>query len=212
MPEHAQHFQDEGRQAHAARLGMWVFLASEILLFGALFGIYAASRAHHPEAFGAGVEHSARAIGTINTFLLLTSSFTAAAAVHRLREDRPHDSAVLLFATCALGLAFLGLKGFEYAKHLHEGLTPGPAGAYFAHHPEPAALPVFWTLYWITTGLHSLHVIAGLLVMGLLLVAVLTGRVGRTRAHTLEVGALYWHLVDVVWIFVWPMFYLAGGR
>ncbi len=210
---HASHFEDLGKQAHAARLGMWVFLGSEVLLFGALFALYAGSRAHHPEAFASGVDHSMRVVGSLNTFVLLTSSFTIASAVHELRDGRRRLAAGLAFATVALGCLFLALKGFEWSKHVHEGLLPGAHGHWFREHaPTLPGFATFWTLYWTMTGLHAVHVVIGGAVVLVLAWRVLRGRLDPPYEHPLEVGALYWHLVDVVWIFLWPCFYLMGSH
>ncbi|MGZ3478491.1 MAG: cytochrome c oxidase subunit 3, partial [Polyangiales bacterium] len=118
--EHASHFESLAIQAHAARLGMWVFLASEVLLFGALFMLYAASRVEHAAAFHEGIRHTDRVLGSVNTLVLLTSSFTVAAAVHVLRASKVARAFVLLATTIVLALVFLGLKGLEWSKHVRE--------------------------------------------------------------------------------------------
>lgn len=208
-PSHEEHFESLERQKTAARLGMWVFLASEVLLFAGLFALYAAQRALHPDAFAAGVRESVHWVGHTNTFVLLTSSALLALAVHVLRADRRRLAAALLAATVALGLAFLALKGVEYAEHVRHGQVPGGRGPFFEAHPQPEGLPVFFTLYWITTGAHAVHVSAGVLVLAFFALWTFRRRLGATHAHRLEVAALYWHLVDAVWIFLWPLYYLV---
>lgn len=174
--------------AHAARLGMWLFLASEVLLVAVLFTIYADARTHHPAIFHHEIHaHADKILGSVNTAVLLVSSTLVAAAVHALKGNAHTRATALVVATAILGLAFLGIKGHEYLDHFHQGIVPGHG--------------IFWTLYFTMTGLHALHVFGG--VVTLLVIA-------RTKDTTvLENVALYWHLVDVVWIFLWPLFYLA---
>jgi cytochrome c oxidase subunit 3 len=206
---HLEHFQDLERQAHAARLGIWVFLASELLLFAGLFALYGAYRVHYPQAFGWGVDHNVRALGTLNTAILISSSYAVATSVHALRQGRSKLAAGLLGFTLLCGAAFLFIKGIEYAGHFREGVFPGGHGAFFASRPE--GLKVFYTLYFLMTGLHGIHVLVGMGLLGWLLSKVLRGHLAVPRTHPLEIGAVYWHLIDVVWIFLWPIFYLTPG-
>jgi cytochrome c oxidase subunit 3 len=208
MTTHAPHFEALGTQAHASRLGMWIFLVSEMLLFAGLFALYAAYRAGASAAFHEGIRDSTRVLGSINTGVLLVSSTCVAVAVHALRDSRPGLAALLIAATIALGWLFLVIKLTEYGKHFDEGIYPGGRGRYFIEHPSPGLGP-FWTLYFVTTGLHALHVTVGTVVLGFTLLGVLRRTIGVTRVHVLENAALYWHLVDVIWIFLWPLYYLA---
>lgn len=209
-PEHEHHFQDLETQAHAARLGMWVFLASEALLFGALFTLYSAARVQHAESFREGIAHTDKVLGSLNTLILLTSSFTVAAAVHVLKAGRRGTAILCLLASIAMGALFMVFKLLEWSHHFHEGIYPG-GGTHFFHEHPAQGLPIFFTLYYIMTGLHALHVLAGMTVLGIMALGIVRGLVSPSHAHRLEVGALYWHLVDVVWIFLWPIFYLTGG-
>jgi cytochrome c oxidase subunit 3 len=194
------------RQHATARLGMWVFLGSESLLFAGLFALYAAYRFTYPVEFHAAAAHSNLAIGTINTYILLTSSLTMALAIHATRRGRRRQTVALLGATIALGLGFDVLKAIEYAGHLAEGLAPG---SYYAFGALPArGVVLYVTLYYLLTGLHALHVTGGLCVLVWL---ALRARRGDFTPHShiaLELGGLYWHLVDLVWIFLWPLLYL----
>ncbi len=203
-----EHFAGLETQMHAARLGMWIFLASEVLLFGALFALYATSRAAHPTAFHAGVRSNTKLLGSLNTGVLLTSSTLVAASVPLLRLGRRKVSGILITGTIALALLFLFIKFTEYRRHFHEGIYPGGAGSFFAIHDERGT-STFWTLYYAMTGLHAVHVSIGALVLGVLLAQLVRGTLDDAAAHRLEIGALYWHLVDVLWIFLWPLFYLA---
>lgn len=201
-------FEDIPKQEHALRFGMWLFLASEVLLFAGLFALYTAYRTKYSADFAAGFHHNWLALGSINTVVLIVSSFTVAWSVHSLRADRRRTTIIMLAITMALGFTFLVLKGIEYTDHIREGILPGAHYAY-AELATPGA-KVFFTLYYLMTGVHAIHMIIGLGLM-----AWLTRRVVRyvTTAgyHAeLELGALYWHLVDSIWIFLWPLFYLAG--
>ncbi len=210
MAAPAAHFEDIEKQAHAARLGMWVFLASEVLFFAGLFALYAAYRTEHPHGFGVGVAENTIAWGSVNTGVLLVSSYTVALAVHELRRGRSRASALLLGLTILLGLCFLAVKTGEYMKHFEEGIYPAGVGDFFREHDE-AGTKIFFTLYFCMTGLHAIHVLVGMAVLSFLLVKVLRREIGPLAAYPLAIGAVYWHLVDVVWIFLWPLFYLTPG-
>jgi cytochrome c oxidase subunit 3 len=206
-PRLGEQYADFPQQDYSLKFGMWVFLGSETLLFGGLFALYAAYRDMYGQDFVDAIRHNTLAYGTANMYVLLTSSFTVALAVWAARLGRPRRTVGLLIATIALGMVFMVLKGFEYAKHVRERALPG---GYF-HYAE---LPTFganrfFTLYWTMTGLHALHVAAGLVVLSWLTLRAM--RHFYTPAHhaTLEMGTLYWHLVDVMWIFLWPILYLA---
>jgi cytochrome c oxidase subunit 3 len=209
-PAHAEHFENLERQAHAARLGMWVFLASEVLLFAGLFALYFGYRLVALAGFAAGIAHNARVAGTVNTVVLICSSFAVAMAVDRVRRGRRATAVLLLAIAIALGGVFLVIKGLEYRAHFHDGVWPGMRGRFFLEHAIPG-VGVFYTLYFLMTGLHAIHVIVG---MGVLTFAMRwVARTGDARAveHRVEVAAMYWHLIDVIWIFLWPMFYLMHG-
>jgi cytochrome c oxidase subunit 3 len=205
-PRLYEQFEDLEKQAHAARFGMWVFLGSEVLLFAGLFALYAGYRTMYPAEFAAAVGHDDVAIGTTNTVILITSSFTVATALHAVRKGHPRGAAGLLLVSIAGGALFLVLKGVEYAQHFHEGIYPGTNLV----DPELATYgaKTFFTLYYLMTGLHALHVTVGIVILFWLAWGA-WHRVYSSASYTrVEVGALYWHLVDVLWIFLWPMLYL----
>jgi cytochrome c oxidase subunit III len=206
--EPASHFESLEQQAHAARLGMWVFLASEVLLFGAAFTLFVGYQVHFPDAFRHAIEHNTKVLGTVNTGVLLTSSTLVAGGVHALRGGHRRAAGGLVAGTIALAFVFLAIKAFEYREHFHHGIYPGGAGHFFLEHGE-RGMAEFWTLYYAMTGLHALHVTIGAVVLGVLLLRVLRGHIVSANAYRLEVGAIYWHLIDVIWIFLWPLFYLA---
>jgi cytochrome c oxidase subunit III len=204
--EPADHFESVERQEHAAHLGMWLFLTSEVLLFGALFALYTGYRLQYPADFAAAVHHNDIAIGTVNTAVLVSSSFTAAWAVHSARLGSKRGVVASLGMTLLLGACFLVLKSLEYRAHFAEGIYPG---SYYrlAELPSHGAR-IFFTLYFFITGLHALHVVAGLTALAVLTWLAALGRHTPGHYTSLELGVLYWHLVDVIWIFVWPLMYL----
>lgn len=208
MTDVEAHFEDLETQAHAARLGLWVFLASEVLLFGALFALFASYRTHYPAEFRQAVADNTKVLGSINTAVLLVSSTLVACSVHALRSGKQRLCALLLGATMGLGLVFLAIKLTEYAQHFREGIYPGGSGRYFSAHGL-RGFADFWSLYFGMTGLHAVHVTVGVVVLGTMLVGVLRGGLTPRSSYRLELGATYWHLVDLVWIFLWPLFYLA---
>lgn len=209
---HEDHFESIERQALAATLGMWVFLASEILFFGALFTVYASYRAQAPRAFAEAVAENTFWFGSANTVVLLTSSFLVALAVHYTRHARPRLAARLVFATALLGVAFISIKAYEYYHHFELGIFPGGNGHWFVEQERAPGSVAFWTLYFIMTGLHAIHVFVGVAALVVLGWLVRARRIGSPNAHALENGALYWHLVDIIWLFLWPLFYLTKGH
>jgi cytochrome c oxidase subunit III len=199
------------KQAHAARFGMWVFLGTEVLFFSGLFALYIGYRIEHPGGFDVGVEHNTVVYGSVNTAVLLVSSYFVALGVHQLRLGRNRQSAWLVAVTVLLGLAFLGIKTAEYLHHFSEGVFPGGTGRFFVEHPDPG-VKMFYTLYFCMTGLHAIHVLVGCGVLSFLLYKVATRSIGAWAPHPLAIGAIYWHLVDAIWIFLWPLFYLVPGH
>lgn len=199
-------FPHRGRQREADRLGMMIFLASEVMLFGGIFAAALALRLEHPHDYVAAAHNLDLWLGTANTAVLLTSSLCAALAVEAAREGSPRWAARALWGAVLLGIAFLAIKAVEYAGEYREGLMPGTANAHFAGRVEQ----LFMNLYFIGTGLHAVHVTIGIV---LLATAALSAAARRDR-HAILIGnvALYWHLVDVVWVFLYPTLYLAGVR
>lgn len=208
LPEVKEWFEDAKKQAEASQLGMWLFLSSEVLLFGALFALYVAYRATYTAGFAAATHHNNVLIGTVNTVLLITSSFFVAWAGHAVRHARRTTAVVSLLAAVFLGATFLFLKGVEYTQHFRDGIFPGRYYA-FAELPGHGA-KLFFTLYYFMTGLHALHVLGGMVFLLALAWLVHREKVWAEHYTILENGGLYWHLVDVVWIFLWPMLYLVG--
>ena len=200
------HFSSLARQNEAMRLGMWLFLATEILLFAGLFTGYAVYRFEFPLAFAEASRHLNLTAGTVNTVVLITSSFTVALAIHFARTDRKNAAAVCLVLTILMALAFLGIKAIEYTEHFHERALPGKFYA-FKEVTIPGAA-MFYSLYFLMTGLHGLHVVIGMSVLTWILWRTMQGRYSSRYYTGLELGGLYWHLVDLIWIFLYPLLYL----
>jgi cytochrome c oxidase subunit III len=195
---------DLALQREGVSVGMWVFLMSEVLFFAALICTYAVYRGFNEEAFRIAGAHSAILYGSINTVLLLTSSLTMTVALRAATVEMKRLTLACLVVTALLGLAFLAVKGIEYHEDISKGLLPG---AGFALSPPQTQL--FWMLYWVMTGIHAIHLSAGILVVAA--VVVLFGR--RTipvQGSTMEGVAIYWHFVDSVWIVLFPLLYLVG--
>ena len=195
------------QQVHASRMGMWLFLGTEVLLFAGLFVGYAFYRTLFPEAWHAASEHLQRVYGTIETFDLVTSSFFMVLAIHLVRNGRSKLAVLSLVATMAMGVAFLAMHGTEYYHEWQEGLLPGK---YF-HNEEVTVMgaPMFMTIYFLMTGLHSIHVLVGVSVRAYLTSRTWRGTYSLEYRTPLELGGLYWHLVDMIWIFLYPLLYLV---
>jgi cytochrome c oxidase subunit 3 len=200
------HFESLDRQNEAVRFGMWLFLSTEVLLFAGLFCAYAYYRFQFPEGFAEASRHVDLWAGTLNTFVLITSSLTAALAIHFARTDRKNLAVACLVATLLMALAFLGVKSIEYLHKFQEGALPGRY--YHFEEVQAAGAPMYFTIYFISTGLHALHVIIGMTVLAVLAVKTARGRFNSAYYTGLELGGLYWHLVDLIWIFLYPLLYL----
>jgi cytochrome c oxidase subunit 3 len=205
-PRLQHHFASMAVQAHAARLGMWLFLATEILLFGANFVGYSVYRNLYHEGFAAASGLLSKTFGLIDTFDLITSSFTMAMAIHWGRERKHKLATAMLLITAAMGVAFLVLHSYEYWHDYSEGALPGKF-----YHVEHAMVPgasMFYALYFIMTGLHSFHVFVGVVVLLWLAWRAWRQEFDEVYDTPLELGGMYWHLVDLIWIFLFPLLYL----
>jgi cytochrome c oxidase subunit 3 len=205
-PKHAEHFANWEVQVYANRFGMWLFLATEILLFAGLFMAYTLYREQFPETWRLASEQLDIVAGTVNTVVLITSSFTVAMAIHLTRLNKPRAAFWMLAITIAFAIAFLVIKGFEYKAKFDHGLLPGK---YFSsehfHHP---GAPMFFAVYFLATGLHAFHVIIGMAVLTWVAVRCWRREFSSAYYTPVELGGLYWHLVDLVWIFLYPLLYL----
>ena len=206
-PAVVEPFTGAEQQLETATLGMWVFLATEVLFFGGLFASYIALRVLHPEAFAAASSHTDVVLGSLNTGVLLTSSLTMALAVRAAQLGQRRLVTWMLVATLLLGLIFMGIKATEYTKEFHENLIPGLN--FSVADPREAQMELFFVLYFLTTGLHALHVTLGLGMLAILVVMNLRGRYSAAYYTPVEMAGLYWHFVDIVWIFLYPLLYLV---
>jgi cytochrome c oxidase subunit 3 len=204
----AHHFESLDQQKEAATLGMWVFLVTEVLFFGGLFAGYAIYRTWYPDAFAAASRELDIVLGSINTVVLITSSLTMALAVHAAQTGERRLVLWLLLATMALGATFLGIKGVEYYHKFAEHHVPGPAFSFEPEHFSQAQ--IFFSFYFMMTGLHALHMVIGLGIMVVMLWWTWKGTITVDYANPIEISGLYWHFVDIVWIFLFPLLYLIG--
>ncbi|HUQ31896.1 MAG TPA: cytochrome c oxidase subunit 3 family protein [Pyrinomonadaceae bacterium] len=205
----AHHFDNMEQQREAGSIGMWVFLVQEIMFFGALFLAYSIFRAKFPESFAAASNHLDWHLGGINTIVLIVSSLTMALAVYYAQTGKRRAQISFLLVTLLLGATFLVIKAFEYAEKFRDNLFPG-ATFQWKEHGDPNQVQIFFWIYFAMTGLHALHMIIGI---GLLIWLILKARKGRFTPEyhaPVELTGLYWHFVDIVWIFLFPLLYLLG--
>jgi cytochrome c oxidase subunit 3 len=230
----AHHFENLEQQHDAASLGMWAFLATEVMVFGGLFTGYTVYRWLYPEAFATASRHLNVWFGGVNTLVLLTSSLTMVLGVHAAQTGRRQALVRCLLLTALLGTAFLVIKGFEYYGDYVDNLIPGLAfdesewqpparvsGEGKAGTPQvraeegalfPQRVKLFFVFYYVMTGLHALHLIIGIGIMLVLTLLAWRGRFTGEYYFPVDVGGLYWHFVDVIWIFLLPLLYLVGSR
>jgi cytochrome c oxidase subunit 3 len=211
----AHHFDTPEQQFDSAKLGMWVFIVTEILMFGGLFVAYGIYKALEPDIFHAAHLHLDKVMGAFNTVVLLFSSLTAALAVRSSQLGNRKQTTALLLVTILCACAFLVVKYFEYSHKIHDGLLPGRLFTAHLHHiPGHPVLPqrahMFFALYFMMTGLHGVHVVVGMSILAWVLWRNTKGEFSSEYFTPVEIGALYWHLVDLVWIYLFPLLYLVG--
>jgi cytochrome c oxidase subunit 3 len=210
-PALAHHFENLEEQHTAAALGMWVFLVTEVLFFGGLFMAYTIYRHWYPDAFAASSATLNITLGATNTAVLIFSSLTMALAVHAAQLGERGKLMFFLVLTMILGTMFLGIKGIEYADKFREHHVPGPnfnfeeGSAAIALHAQ-----IFFSIYFVMTGLHAVHMIVGLGIMTWMLIWSWNGTITKEYSSPVEIAGLYWHFVDIVWIFLFPLLYLLG--
>ena len=205
----AEQFDDINQQHEAGKLGMWTFIATEVMFFGGLITGLVAYRWMYWPTFAVAAQHLKVVLGSINTGVLLTSSLTMALAVHYAQLDRRKALVVCLLITFLLGLAFLSIKGLEYSKEYDEHLVPGLNFSYALYDgPDPPKAELFMVFYFFMTGLHAFHLSIGCLVVLAMAVQAWLGRFRNARFTPVELLGLYWHFVDIVWVFLYPLLYL----
>jgi cytochrome c oxidase subunit III len=188
----------------SGRVGMWLFISTEILLFGGLFLLYSMYRLKNPAEFHSGSLELSRFFGTLNTCILITSSLTVALSIHNLIENRKKTAVAYLLSTIGLAFGFLIVKTIEWTEKYHHGLFPNMHNLQSKPHGEI----LYFGLYYMMTGLHAVHVIVGICVLSVFLGRVVHGTISASRPAYLQNAGLYWHLVDLIWIFLFPLFYL----
>jgi cytochrome c oxidase subunit 3 len=208
VPGLLHHFEDVEQQKESTTLGMWAFLITEIMFFGGLFTVYLVYRSSFPEAWAAGSHHLDVKLGAINTAVLICSSLTMALAVRAGHLGKHRAIITYIVLTLILGGVFLGIKSIEYSHKFHEHLVPGssfgPEGLY------PLQMELFFGLYFAMTGMHAFHMLIGAGLMIWLIVKTARGRFSTAYSAPVEMVGLYWHFVDIVWIFLFPLLYLLG--
>jgi cytochrome c oxidase subunit 3 len=224
------HFENMEQQREAGTLGMWVFLVTEIMFFGGMFLAYALYRSLYPAAFASASNHLDITLGTLNTGVLILSSFTMAMAVYFTQVGKRRPQILCLGLTLVLGLTFLGVKAVEYYDKYEDRLVPGnlipghsfdpkiqeegqPVDPHKLHLLPGATkekVEMFYWIYFAMTGMHALHMIIGAGLLTFLLIFSLKGRFDPEYHSPVEVIGLYWHFVDIVWIFLFPLLYLLG--
>lgn len=204
----AHHFDNADAQFEANRMGVWLFLVTEVLLFGGLFCAFAVFRSWYFDSFVEAHHHLDKVMGTVNTLVLIGSSLTMALAVRAAQVNNKKLTQLLLAITFACAAGFMVIKGFEYSHKIHDGLLPG---RYFtATGFETAHVNVFFGIYFIMTGIHGIHVLIGMGLIAWLLIRNKKGEFSSKYYSPLEGVGLYWHLVDLIWIFLFPLLYLVG--
>lgn len=205
-----EHFATMEQQRDASTMGMWVFLITEIMFFGGMFTAYMVYRHAYPAAWAAGSEHMDFWWGTINTVVLICSSLSMAMAVRAAQTGARKALVPLLILTMALGCAFLGIKAVEYHGHWIEHQFPGPDFRFAG--PDPRHVQIFFSLYWAMTGFHALHMVIGVGLVAFIAFWGWKGRYTPEYYNPVENVGLYWHFVDIVWIYLYPLLYLISHK
>ncbi|MEX2605584.1 MAG: cytochrome c oxidase subunit 3 family protein [Gracilimonas sp.] len=206
-PTHVQHhFVDSDQQFDTAKMGMWVFLVNEILFFGGLFCAYIIYRAWYPELFSEAALELDTFWGAVNTVVLIGSSLTVAMAIRSVQKDQIKGLKINLLITIALACVFMVIKAFEYSHKFELGIFPGQYYTYDGL--EHAMAPIFFSIYYMLTGVHALHVIIGIGLIYWIYRRAKNGEFSSEYYTPVEITGLYWHLVDLIWIFLFPLLYL----
>jgi len=206
-PDLQHHFDTLDQQHEAATLGMWLFLITEVLFFGGLFLAYMLYRVWYPAAWAEGSLELDIVLGAVNTAVLIGSSLTMALAVRAAQTGLRRATVSWLLLTMALGLTFLVIKYFEYAEKFEHHHVPGPNFAFEGPHAGPAE--IYFSLYFLMTGLHATHMLIGFVLLSVIAWMAHKGRFSREWSTPVEMSGLYWHFVDIVWIFLFPLLYLV---
>ena len=207
QPATAHHFDSRGQQISAEKLGMWLFLATEVLMFGGLFVGYLIYRGEYPQVFKAGANFLDWKKGALNTVILIVSSFTMALSIYFAQKNRIKACKAMLLSTLMCGVGFMLVKFLEYSHKFHDGIFPG---RFFSYSGEGfvEGLPLYFSFYYLMTGLHASHVFIGLALISWALFKTWKNQIGPQNYTPLEYVGLFWHLVDLIWIYLFPLLYL----
>lgn len=202
------HFQSAAHEFESAKFGVWLFLVTEVMMFGGLFVGYGIFRNLYPQAFHEGHMHLDRVMGALNTIVLICSSLSMALAVGMAQRNERKKSAGFLLLTIICACIFMVVKYFEYKHKFHDGLFP--AGLFTNHHITDPKTPLFFSFYFMMTGLHGFHVVIGIGLLAWLLKRTRNNEFDSNYFTPVEMVGLYWHFVDLVWIYLFPLLYLVG--
>lgn len=205
----AHHFKDAAHEVSSSKLGIWLFLCTEILMFGGLFVGFAIFHGLYPEAFRAGGSFLDWRLGALNTVVLLFSSFTVVASIYHAQTGNKKKVLINLYLTLICAAIFMCVKYFEYMHKIHLGLLPGQLFSYTGPGADVAHLPIYFSFYFCMTGLHGSHVLAGMALIVWLIVRAHKGHFGPNYFTPIECVGLFWHLVDLIWIYLFPLLYLV---
>jgi cytochrome c oxidase subunit 3 len=210
-PHHQHHFATMAQQADTTKIGMWLFLATEVLLFGGLFVGFGLMQSRYPKEFVEAHHHLQRSLGALNTIVLLFSSWTMVMGVLAAQTNQRKKLVVFLILTILCACIFLGVKYFEYSHKFEEGLQPGH---WYSHHgdaiPNSHGYATFFSFYFMMTGLHGIHILVGIILLGWIAVRANRGEFSRAYYTPVDLIGLYWHLVDLIWIYLFPLYYLIS--
>ncbi|MEW6055195.1 MAG: cytochrome c oxidase subunit 3 family protein [Bdellovibrionota bacterium] len=206
----AHHFESAEQEFETSKFGMWLFLVTEIMLFGGLFVAYIIFRGMYPEMFVEAHHHLDKVMGGVNTLVLICSSLTMALAIGMVQRNNNKKASMYLVATLLFAAMFLVIKYFEYSHKFHDGLLPGAhfdAAKNGIQHPKA---DLFFSIYFLMTGLHGVHVLIGMGLIGWMLKRTMSNEFSSQYFFPVELVGLYWHLVDLIWIYLFPLLYLIG--
>jgi cytochrome c oxidase subunit 3 len=218
-PALQHHFENMEQQREAGTLGMWVFLVTEIMFFGGMFLAYTLYRSTYPAAFASASNHLSLPLGALNTGVLILSSFTMALGVYSAQIGKRRNLIICLILTILLGLTFLVIKAFEYHEKYVDNLIPGrlipwrpfdPSKVHLLPGAAPQNVEMFYWIYFAMTGMHAIHMVIGVGLLSVILYFAWRGRYGPEYHNPVEISGLYWHFVDIIWIFLFPLLYLLG--
>lgn len=208
MRKHAHHFKNADHEFSASKMGVWLFLCTEIVMFGVLFVAYSLYHSQYPETFAEGAKFLDWRLGALNTVVLLFSSFTMALGIHFCQKNNSKKAVINLALTLALGAVFMIVKYYEYTHKFHLGLYPGKFFSYEG--AESANLALYFSFYFLMTGLHGLHILIGMGVIAWVLFRAQRGDFNSKYYTPVEGVGLFWHVIDLIWIYLFPLLYLVG--